>query len=87
MFTQTPDYIDQNGDTFSDADLLEMYEDMLNDVYPALTIGNTVLDPADVLREMAPTDYRVGMVDYQDSLGWDEWNPDHEWIVTEDEED
>lgn len=86
-YNTTPDYIDPNGDVYSDEDLERDYCSMLDEVYGSITIGYATLDASEVLREMAPTDYRVGLADHPTHLEWDEWTEDHEWNVTDEDED
>lgn len=74
-----PDYIDSDGNVYDDNDLQAHYDNMLNESGP-LTIGGNEYNPAEVLNSVDPTAYRVGMSDYQDTLGWDEWSADHERI-------
>lgn len=79
-----PDYIDEEGNVYDETDLRESYEDTLNEVYETVTIGYSEFSPADILRELEPVTYRVGLSEHVGSLEWDEWTEDHEWIVDED---
>ena len=46
----------------------DMYDDMLNEVYPEVVIGYSRFNASDVLFDMDPTAYDVGFNDYVDSL-------------------
>lgn len=84
-YNTAPDYIDNEGEVYDETDLRESYEDALNEVYGAVTIGNSEFAPADILRELEPITYRVGLSEHIESLGWDEWSADHEWNVTDED--
>ena len=81
-----PDYIDADGNVYDADDLTELYDDALNESGP-VTIGSLEYSPAEVLKSVDPTAYRVGMSDYVSALEWDEWSEGHEWIVDEDEDE
>ena len=78
-YATEPDYIDADGDVYDEDELRERYDDML-DESGMVTIGSLEYSPSEVLKSVDPTAYRVGMSDYQDALGWDEWTSDHERI-------
>lgn len=86
-YSTAPDYIDADGNVYNEDDLREFYEDTLNEIYGPVTIGNSEFDPADILRELEPITYRVGLSEHIESLGWDEWSSDHEWNTTDEDED
>lgn len=46
----------------------EMYKEMLNDVYPEIVLGYSCFGPAEVLKEMDPIAYQVGLNDYMSDL-------------------
>lgn len=87
QYSTNPDYIDAEGNVYDETDLRESYEDTLNEVYETVTIGYSEFSPADILRELEPVTYRVGLSDHVESLGWDEWTENHEWIEDEDEDE
>ena len=87
QYSTDPDYIDAEGNVYDETDLRESYEDTLNEVYETVTIGYSEFSPADILRELEPVTYRVGLSDHVESLGWDEWTENHEWIEDEDEDE
>lgn len=58
----------------------DRYEDLLNEIYPELVIGYSTFEPGEVMREMSPLDFRMGMLDY-----WDDLTKDGE--VVDDEDD
>ena len=86
-YNTAPDYIDNEGEVYDETDLRESYEDTLNEVYGTVTIGNSEFAPADILRELEPVTYRVGLSEHTEFLGWDEWSADHEWNTTDEDED
>ena len=87
QYSTDPDYIDAEGNVYDETDLRESYEDTLNEVYETVTIGYSEFCPADILRELEPVTYRVGLSEHAESLGWDEWTENHEWIEDEDEDE
>lgn len=86
-YNTTPDYIDAEGEVYDETALREAYEEMLNEGYGTVTIGYSEFYPADILRELEPVTYRVGLSEHVESLGWDEWTENHEWIEDEDEDE
>ena len=58
----------------------DRYEDLLNEIYPELVIGYSTFEPGEVMREMSPLDFRMGMLDY-----WDDLTKDGEVVDNEDE--
>ena len=82
----TPDYIDAEGNVYDESDLQERYDDMLDEEGP-VTIGGLEYSVSRVLQEVDPIAYRCGMADYRDTLEWDEWTENHEWIEDEDEDE
>lgn len=87
QYNTNPDYIDAEGNVYDDDDLRESYEDMLNESYETVAIGYSEFSPADILRELEPVTYRVGLSEHVDFLDWDEWTEDHEWNTTDEDED
>lgn len=62
-------------DTSRAIDTHEAYRDMLRELYADSLQGPFAhLDPAKILEEMAPVDFRCGHVDYVDSQDWTEYN-------------
>ena len=49
----------------------ESFNDMLNETSGVISVGTLCWAASDVLREMDPIAYRVGLNDYIDSLGID----------------
>ena len=45
------------------------YCEMLDEVYPEVTIGSISFDPSRVLKELDPTAFRCGLADWLDSEG------------------
>ena len=50
----------------SDADVETLWEECLNELYEAISIGSLTYQPADVLRSVDPVAYRQGLLDYLD---------------------
>jgi hypothetical protein len=66
------DYAEENNfDIYDEADLTQKYDDMLDEAYGMIEVGALSWDTHRVLREMDPTAYRCGEVDYIDALEWD----------------
>lgn len=53
------------------SELLEMYREFLNEVYPEVTIAGCTFYPDSILEELDPVAYRCGYLDYADSEGID----------------
>ena len=51
--------------------LTEMYDEMLDECCGPVKIGTLEYSAAHTLKEVDPTAYRCGMVDYEDSLSQD----------------
>lgn len=52
----------------TESEALEMYEEMLDECNPMVTIGSLQYFPSTVLKEVDPIAYRCGFNDYVDSL-------------------
>jgi hypothetical protein len=68
MKTKLIEYIEENCTA---VDTEKLYDEMLDESYSFDSVGGSFkyLSPSTVLKEMCPTDYRCGKVDYLDSLG------------------
>lgn len=55
------------GDTVSEWELEEQFEDMLNDVYPMIEIVGMYFEPGAALKELDPIAYRESFLDYINS--------------------
>ena len=49
-------------------EIMESYDEMLNDVYGTVIIAGYEYDTAQALKEVDPIAYSVGMNDYESSL-------------------
>ena len=49
------------------------YEDVLNEIYGTVEVCGMTFDSGAILRELDPTAFRCGQVDYEDSLEPEEW--------------
>lgn len=52
--------------------LAELYDDMLDETNPEVVIGGLTYLPSQVLKEVDPIAYRVGMTEYEDYLSEEE---------------
>lgn len=53
----------------SDDDLKEQYDELLDEIYGEVKLGNLTFSPSRIIRELDPIAYRTGLNDYYDSLG------------------
>ncbi len=49
----------------------ELFEEMLDECYEEVTIGNCSFSPSDVMKECDPTAFRIGVSEYLNSLAED----------------
>ena len=49
-------------------DIEELYDNLLDEIYPMVRIGNLEYMPSEVLRKVDPIAYRCGMNDYESEL-------------------
>ena len=59
--TLVEDHIEE---TYTECD----YDDMLDDVYDEVEIGDSRFQPSDILKELDPIGYRVGFTDEKDEV-------------------
>jgi hypothetical protein len=52
----------------TDNDLQEMHDDLIDEIYPPVTIGIYEWAPSRVLKVMDPVAYRISVVEYVDQL-------------------
>jgi len=45
----------------------EMFDEMLDEVYPVVKIGELTFYPSQILKECDPIAYRIGVSEYEDS--------------------
>ena len=50
----------------------ELFDEMLDECYPEITIGCCSWSPSDVMKELDPTAYRIGVSENADSLVQDD---------------
>jgi len=68
MITQPDLYEGEDElEEISDYELHQMYDDMLDEIYPECKIGGMNYSTSRALKEVDPTAYRVGFVDWLDS--------------------
>jgi hypothetical protein len=58
--------------TLTYEEFLVVYDEMLDECYPAVKIGDSEFYASTVLKECDPIAYRVGANDYADSLSQDD---------------
>lgn len=44
----------------------EMFDEMLNDVYPVYKIGELTFYPSQILKDCDPIAYRIGLSEFED---------------------
>ena len=52
----------------TDNDLQEMHDDLIDEIFPPVTIGIYEWAPSRVLKVMDPVAYRISVVEYVDQL-------------------
>ena len=52
----------------TDNDLQEMHDDLVDEIYPPVTIGIYEWAPSRVLKVMDPVAYRISVIEYVDQL-------------------
>lgn len=52
----------------TDNDLKEMHDDLIDEIYPPVTIGIYEWAPSRVLKVMDPVAYRISVIEYVDQL-------------------
>ena len=60
----------------SEHEVIQAYEEALNEAYEPYRIGQVEYEPATVLKRVDPVVYREGLLDYADSLAEDGLLPD-----------
>ncbi len=61
----------------SDTDRNSAYDDLLNEIYGPVRLGQFEFSPADIFFELDPIAYRCGLADWEDEYGDEE--DDEEW--------
>lgn len=79
----TPDYVDQDGQGWTDNDVEESFREYL-DADDMVRIGDPEYLPSEVLAAVDPVAYRCGLVDYLDALDLVEFDPGTFWPDDED---
>lgn len=64
-------YNADTGAEISDEDLAAMHDDLIDELYPVVTIGIYQWPAADVLKRMDPVAYRCSVIEYADQLHQD----------------
>lgn len=61
-------YSASTGAIITDDDLAKMHDELIDELYPLVTIGIYRWAPADVLKQMDPVAYRVSVIEYVDQV-------------------
>lgn len=61
-------YSTDTGALVTDEDLAGMHDDLIDELYPLVTIGIFQWPAADVLKRMDPVAYRVSVIEYVDQV-------------------
>jgi hypothetical protein len=77
-------YDTTTGAEISDDDLAAMHDDLIDELYPVVTIGIYQWSPAYVLRTMDPVAYRVSVIEYADQLIEDDQITETPWHTQSD---
>jgi hypothetical protein len=67
------------SETLTEEEGMERYDEMLDQCYPVIKIGDGTFYPSTVLKECDPIAYRVGFSDYADHLA-SEGTPVEGWV-------
>ena len=54
-----------------DYEIIEAYNEMLDETNPEIVIGSLRYSPSYVLREVDPIAYNIGLTDFQDALEYE----------------
>lgn len=60
------DYVDADGELFTEDEMNDAYENMLTDAYGTVSVAGFEFDAGAVLREMDSIGFRCGMLDWVD---------------------
>jgi hypothetical protein len=64
-------YNAETGVEISDDDMAAMHDDLIDELYPLVTIGIYQWSPASVLKRMDPVAYHISVIEYADQLHQD----------------
>lgn len=81
------DYITSDGDLLTEYEVREQFDDMLNDVYGQVVMGDMSWDASEVLKEMTPIDYDVMFSNYTSGNQIQEYYKGHEWEIAEESDE
>lgn len=66
------DYYYPDGTGVTHEEMEDRYQEFLDEIYPTVDIGYTTFYPGQIVREMDPTAFGVGVADYVSNLIEDE---------------
>ena len=46
----------------------DFYDDLLNDCYGEIKLGNLVFSPAEIIKRLDPIAYHQGLLDFEDTM-------------------
>jgi len=59
-------------EVITEGEAADRYDDLLNECYPLVKIGNLTFDPAEIVKTLDPIAYDIGLSEYYDSLAEDD---------------
>ena len=65
-------YKDEDGQYYSEQDMADQFDEMLDEVYGTVSVAGVEYDTARALKDLDPDAYRGGMLDYIDGTGVEE---------------
>lgn len=61
-------YTDPYGGNLTDEDIVLMHDDLLDELYPAVTIGIYQWSPSFALKRLDPVAYGISVIEYRDQM-------------------
>lgn len=67
-------YTDPHGSEHTEDDMRLMHDDLLDEIYPTLSVGIYTWSPSEALKRLDPVAYRISVIEYVDQMvsdnGW-----------------
>ena len=83
-----PDYVGIEGETFTEDELEDNFQDYLDNEMPVFTFGALSYGAGRTLRQIDYTAFREAFNDWVDAADHiDEWHEGHPWLDEEDDTD
>jgi len=71
--TMAHDSMDAMIDNYrKEQDMMDAYDEMLDECYGPVMIGNLTFYPSQILKECGPIAYRIGLSEFEDNLADDD---------------